>query len=76
MGKSKSRNKSSHYSHASLLKGTDADPFTAGPKYFSEEDDEIPAIRQSSMYNEKDRARIDNNQFFETRSNPLSSKGN
>ncbi len=62
--------------HISLLKGTDADPFTAGPKYFSEEDDEIPAIRQSSMYNDHDRARIDNNQFFETRSNPLSSKGN
>ena len=62
--------------HISLLKGTDADPFTAGPKYFSEEDDEIPAIRQSSMYNYHDRARIDNNQFFETRSNPLSSKGN
>ena len=62
--------------HISLLKGTDADPFTAGPKYFSEEDDEIPAIRQSSMYNDYDRARIDNNQFFETRSNPLSSKGN
>ena len=75
-GQSKSRNKSSHYPHASLLKGTDADPFTAGPKYFSEEDDEIPAIRQSSMYNEKNRARIDNNQFFESRSNPLSSKGN
>ena len=74
MSKSKSRNKSSHYPHASLLKGTDA--FTAGPKYFSEEDDEIPAIRQSSMYNEKNRARIDNNQFFESRSNPLSSKGN
>ena len=33
-------------------------------------------IRQSSMYNDKNRARIDNNQFFETRSNPLSSKGN
>ncbi len=62
--------------HISLLKGTDADPFTAGPKYFPEEDDEIPAIRQSSMYNDHDRARIDNNQFFETRSNPLSSKGN
>ena len=45
-------------------------------EYFSEEDDEIPAIRQSSMYNEKNRARIDNNQFFESRSNPLSSKGN
>ena len=56
MGKSKSRNKSNHYPHVSLLKGTDADPFTAGPKYFSEEDDEIPAIRQSSMYNEKNRA--------------------
>ena len=62
--------------HVSILKGTDADSFTAGPKYFSEEDDEIPAIRQSSMYNDHDRARIDNKQFFETRSNPLSSKGN
>ena len=62
--------------HISLLKGTDADPFTAGPKYFPEEDEEIPAIRQSSRYNDHGRARIDNNQFFETRSNPLSSKGN
>ena len=66
MGKKKTTNV-----HVSLLKGTDA-----GPRYFSEEDDEIPAIRQSSMYNDHDRARIDNNQFFETRSNPLSSKGN
>lgn len=71
MGKKKVKN-----SHVSLLKGTDADPFTAGPKHFSEEDNEIPAIRQSCMYNDNDRARIDNNQFFETRSNPLSSKGN
>ena len=71
MGKKKITN-----AHVSLLKGTDADPYTAGPRYFSEEDDEIPAIRQSRMYNDHDRARIDNNQFFETRSNPLSSKGN
>ena len=71
MGKKKITN-----AHVSLLKGTDADPYTAGPRYFSEEDDEIPAIRHSSMYNDHDRARIDNNQFFETRSNPLSSKGN
>ena len=71
MGKKKITN-----AHVSLLKGTDADPYTAGPGYFSEEDDEIPAIRQSSMYNDHDCARIDNNQFFETRSNPLSSKGN
>lgn len=71
MGKKKITN-----AHVSLLKGTDADPYTAGPRYFSEEDDEIPAIRQSSMYNDHDHARIDNNQFFETRSNPLSSKGN
>ena len=47
---------------SAMLVGTDADPVTAG--------------RQSSMYNDKNRARIDNNQFFETRSNPLSSKGN
>ena len=62
MGKKKITN-----AHVSLLKGTDADPYTAGPRFFSEE---------SSMYNDHDRARIDNNQFFETRSNPLSSKGN
>ena len=35
--------------HISLLKGTDADPFTAGPKYFSEEDDEIPAVCTTIM---------------------------
>ena len=52
MGKKKITN-----AHVSLLKGTDADPYTAGPRYFSEEDDEIPAIRQSSMYNDHDRAR-------------------
>lgn len=74
MSKKKTTNTTN--THISLLKGTDADPFTAGPKHFSEEDDEIPAIRQSSMYNDHDRARIDSNQFFETRSNPLSSKGN
>ena len=71
MGKKKTTNV-----HVSLLKGTDADTYTAGPTYSSQEDDQIPALRQSSMYNDHDRARIDNNQFFETRSNPLSSKGN
>ncbi|MCM1284034.1 MAG: hypothetical protein NC180_09390 [Muribaculaceae bacterium] len=59
----------------SLLKGTDADPF---PKMRVDETDdpEIPAIRQKSLYNHNDKARCDNNQFFEKRSNPLSSKGN
>lgn len=69
-------NKKLTNTHSSLLKGTDANPFTVGPKHFLEEDEEIPAIRQSSMYNERDQARVDNNQFFETRNNPLSSKGN
>lgn len=62
--------------NAYLLKGTDADPYTAGPQYFSEHNPEASAIRQKSLYNDHDRARVDNNQFFETRSNPLSSKGN
>ena len=59
-----------------LVKGTDADPFTAGPQYFSEENPENDRIRQKSLYNDHDKARVDNNQFFETRNNPLSSKGN
>ena len=59
-----------------LLKGTDADPFTVGPQYFSEENPENDMIRQKSLYNDQDKARVDNNQFFETRNNPLSSKGN
>lgn len=59
-----------------LLKGTDADPFPKENKQFSEETAEIYEIRQKSLYNDEDRARVDNNQFFETRSNPLSSKGN
>lgn len=62
--------------NAFLLKGTDADPYTAGPQYFSEHNPDAAAIRQKSLYNEHDRARVDNNQFFETRNNPLSSKGN
>lgn len=62
--------------NAYLLKGTDADPYTAGPQHFSEHNPEAAEIRQKSLYNEHNRARIDNNQFFETRSNPLSSKGN
>lgn len=59
-----------------LLKGTDADPFQKKNKEFSEETAEIYEIRQKSLYNDEDRARVDNNQFFEARSNPLSSKGN
>ena len=54
---------------SAMLVGTDADPVTAGPKYFAEntpeQEKENAAIRQSSMYNDKNRARIDNNQFFE-----------
>lgn len=65
---------------SAILAGTDADPVTAGAKYFSEDTleqkKENAAIRQKSLYNKNDRARVDNNQFFETRSNPLSSKGN
>ena len=64
------------YYKTSLLKGTDADPYAKANKTFSEETGEIDEIRQKSLYNDKDRARVDNNQFFETRSNPLSSKGN
>lgn len=62
--------------NAYLLKGTDADPYTVGPQHFSEHNPDAAEIRQKSLYNEHDRARVDNNQFFETRSNPLSSKGN
>ena len=65
---------------SAMLVGTDADPVTAGPVQLSyttqDPEKENAEIRQSSMYNDKNRARIDNNQFFETRSNPLSSKGN
>ena len=64
------------YFKTSLLKGTDADPYPKANKRFSEETSVSYEIRQKSLYNDKDRARVDNNQFFETRSNPLSSKGN
>lgn len=58
-----------------LLKGTDADPF---PKMVVDETDDthIEEVRQKSLYNQNCKARCDNNQFFEKRSNPLSSKGN
>lgn len=61
--------------NSALLKGTDADPF---PKRIIDEtdDSEISAIRQKSLYNDSNKARCDNNQFFEKRNNPLSSKGN
>lgn len=36
----------------------------------------LDEVRMKSLYNDQNRARIDNNQFFEERSNPLSSKGN
>ncbi len=62
--------------NSALLKGTDAQPYPPKHKIFSEETDEVCEIRQKSLYNDRNRARIDNNQFFETRSNPLSSKGN
>ena len=68
--------KQHEYKNPAVLKGTDAAPYTAGPKHFTEEDDALSAIRQKSLYNSRDKARADNNQFFETRSNPLSSKGN
>ena len=69
-------NKKTKKYQSALLKGTDADPFQKKNKTFSEETAEICEIRQKSLYNDKDRARVDNNQFFETKSNPLSSKGN
>lgn len=60
-----------------ILKGTDADPFPKGHYRLTEEmKEEAAETRQKSLYNENDRARVDNNQFFEERSNPLSSKGN
>ena len=63
---------------STMLKGTDADPFRTRATYcLSEaEEQEMDAARQKSLYNGKNRARVDNNQFFEERSNPLSSKGN
>ncbi len=64
------------YYKTTLLKGTDADPYPKANKKFSEETAEMDEIRQKSLYNDEDRARVDNNQFFEARSNPLSSKGN
>lgn len=70
MGKKQEKYKSA------LLKGTDADPYKKENKTFSQETAEIYEIRQKSLYNDKDRARVDNNQFFEARSNLLSSKGN
>ena len=46
---------------SAMLVGTDADPVTAGPKYFAEntpeQEKENAEIRQSSMYNDKNRAR-------------------
>jgi len=68
--------KKKKYKNWALLKGTDADPFKTANKKFSEETAETYEIRQKSLYNDHDCARVDNNQFFETRSNPLSSKGN
>ena len=61
-----------------MLKGTDADPLTTSGKYQKDEktEKEMDEIRQKSLYNEHNKARVDNNQFFEERSNPLSSKGN
>ena len=38
--------------------------------------EEEEQVKQNSHYAEGDRPRIDNNKFFEERSNPLSSKGN
>lgn len=37
--------------------------------------EEEESIKQTSNYSEGDRPRINNNKFFEERSNPLSSKG-
>lgn len=40
------------------------------------DEEELMEIRQSSQYNKDDKAKPDNNPFFEKLSNPLSSKGN
>ena len=75
---------------SAMLVGTDADPVTAGPKYFAENTPEqekenaesndygpsADSAQDRTDPKKENRARIDNNQFFETRSNPLSSKGN
>ena len=62
---------------STMLKGTDADPVTRGQFHFENEITEnLEEIRQKSLYNDQDKARVDNNQFFEKYSNPLSSKGN
>ncbi len=39
-------------------------------------EEHLEETRQKSLYNDRNKARPDNNQFFEERSNPLSSKGN
>lgn len=39
-------------------------------------EDKLKEIRQQSNYNEYNKATPDNNPFFESRNNPLSSKGN
>ena len=41
-----------------------------------EREEKLERTRQKSLYNDRNRARADNNQFWEERSNPLSSKGN
>ena len=74
-----SKNKKDRQADKSMmLKGTDADPLATSGRYQKDEktEKEMDAIRQKSLYNERNKARVDNNQFFEERSNPLSSKGN
>lgn len=62
---------------STMLKGTDGDPVTKGQYCLeNEEADTLEEIRQKSLYDDRDKARPDNNQFFEKYSNPLSSKGN
>lgn len=39
-------------------------------------EEELMAIRQTGNYNKYNKATPDNNPFFESRNNPLSSKGN
>lgn len=43
---------------------------------YSVSEEELMEIRQQSKYNKYNRATPDNNPFFESRNNPLSSKGN
>lgn len=78
MSKNKKDRQAKPADKSMMLKGTDADPLQTKAAYRLSEEEErkMDATRQKSLYNDHNRARVDNNQFFEERGNPLSSKGN